>query len=224
MGRTLFPVAAAVTVRVVLPGIPPEVAVMVAVPSATAVARPPLLTVATDVMDELQVVTCVVISWLAPSEYVPKAANCRVFPTNSLGLAGAKDMEDRVAAVTVRSVLPEIVPKVAMTLQVPTARPVARPVLLLIDATDVSDKLQMTCMVISRLAPSEYVPVAVNCLVMPTAMLGLTGVTAIETSVGVDDPPPPPLPPLPPHPATSTQIRIRNAILLDFIDAHSWRD
>ena len=56
-----------VTVRVVLPAIPPEVAEMVAVPIATDMARPLLLTVATDVLDELQV-TCVVMSWVVPSE------------------------------------------------------------------------------------------------------------------------------------------------------------
>jgi hypothetical protein len=49
-----------VTVRVVFPEILPTVAVMFAVPAATAVARP-LLTVATDVLDEPQV-TCVVRS------------------------------------------------------------------------------------------------------------------------------------------------------------------
>jgi hypothetical protein len=58
---------AAVTVRVVLPEILPEVAVMVEVPAARAVAKPLLLTVATEVLDELQV-TCVLISWLVPSE------------------------------------------------------------------------------------------------------------------------------------------------------------
>ena len=42
------------TVSVVLPRIVPEVAVMVAVPRAMAVARPLLSTVATDVLDELQ--------------------------------------------------------------------------------------------------------------------------------------------------------------------------
>ena len=50
-----------VTVRVLLPEIPPEVAEMVAVPTATDVARPLPLTVATDVLDELQV-TWVVMS------------------------------------------------------------------------------------------------------------------------------------------------------------------
>jgi hypothetical protein len=52
---------AAVTVRVAFPGIPPEAALMIAVPTATAAARPLLLTVATDVFEELQV-TCVVRS------------------------------------------------------------------------------------------------------------------------------------------------------------------
>ena len=62
---------AKITVRVVLPKEPvsekllgvAEVAVMVAVPAETAVARPLLSTVATDGFDELQV-TCVVISWV----------------------------------------------------------------------------------------------------------------------------------------------------------------
>jgi hypothetical protein len=49
------------TVRVVPPEKIPEVAVMAVVPGATAVARPVLLRVATDVFDELQM-TCVVIS------------------------------------------------------------------------------------------------------------------------------------------------------------------
>jgi hypothetical protein len=49
------------TIRVVLPEIPPEVAVMVAVPAATAVAKPLLLTVVTNVSDEIHV-ACVVIS------------------------------------------------------------------------------------------------------------------------------------------------------------------
>jgi len=45
----------------VFPEILPEVAVMVAGPAATAVARPLLSTVATNASDELQV-TCVLIS------------------------------------------------------------------------------------------------------------------------------------------------------------------
>ena len=84
-----------------------------------------------------------VISWVVPSEYVPKAANCRVFPTNSLGLAGAKDMEDRVAGVTVRVVFPEILPEVTVMVADPVATAVARPLLLTV-ASDVLDELQVT--------------------------------------------------------------------------------
>ena len=58
---------AGATVRVVFPEILPEVAEIVDVPTATAVARPLLFTVATDILDDLQV-TCMVISWLVPSE------------------------------------------------------------------------------------------------------------------------------------------------------------
>ena len=172
---------AEVTVRVVLPRYSREVAVMVAVPAATAVARPLLLTVATDVLDELQV-TCVVISWVVPSEYVPEAVNCWVVPAGMLGLAGVTDMEDRVAAVTVRVVVPEILPEVAVMVAVPAATAVARPLLLTV-ATDVLDELQVTCVVISWLVPSEYVPEAVNCLVFPTGTLGLAGVTDMEDRV-----------------------------------------
>jgi len=102
--------------------------------------------------------------------------------------------------------------------EVPALMAVARPLPLTV-ATAVLDELQMTCVVISLLVPSEYVPVAVNCLVTPPGMLGLVGVTAIEKSVAVGDPPP-----LPPHPATSAEIRIRSGILLDFINAHPGRD
>ena len=151
-------------------------------PAATAVARPLLLTVATDVLDELQV-TCAVISWLVPSEYVPEAANCWVSPTGMLGLTGVTDMEDRVAEVTVRVVAPRDRPgKVAVMVAVPAATAVARPVLLTV-ATDVLDELQVTCVVISWLVPSEYAPEAVNCWVTPTRMLGLAGVTDMEDRV-----------------------------------------
>ena len=140
-----------VTVRVVLPKIVPEVtlmvAVMVAVPAATAVARPLLSTVATDVFVELQV-TCVVISWLVPSEYAPEAANCWVTPTGMLGLTGVTDMEDRVAGVTVRAVAPEIVPEVAVMTTTPAAMALPRPLLLTV-ASDVLLEVQVTRVVIS---------------------------------------------------------------------------
>jgi hypothetical protein len=56
---------AAVTVRVVEPLMVPDFAVIVAVPTATAEANPPLLTVAVDVADELQVAVLVRF-WVVP--------------------------------------------------------------------------------------------------------------------------------------------------------------
>ena len=172
---------AEVTVRVVLPEILPEVAVLVAVPAEMAVAMPLALTVATDVFTEVQV-TSVVISWLVPSEYVPAAINCWATPTGVLGLAGIKAMEDRVAEVTVRAVLPEILPEVAVMVAVPAETHVARPLLLIV-ATDVFDEVQVTCMLTSWLVPSEYLPVAINCWVVPAGMLGAAGVTVMEDRV-----------------------------------------
>ena len=66
-GKFLVKLHFKITVRVVSPEIVPEVAVMVAVPTATDMARPLLLTPATKILDEVQV-TCVVILWLVPSE------------------------------------------------------------------------------------------------------------------------------------------------------------
>ena len=77
-----------------------------------------------------------------------------VSPAGTLELAGVTDMEDRVAGVTVRIVFPEMVPEVAVMVDVPAATPVARPLLLTV-ATDISDDLQVTFVVISRLVPSE---------------------------------------------------------------------
>ena len=172
---------AEVTVRVVLPEIVPEVAVIEAVPAATAVARPLLLTVTTDVFEEVQV-TCAVISRLMPSEYVPVAVNCWVTPTGILGLTGVTDTEDRVAEVTVRVLFPEINPEAAVMVVVPAATVVTRPLLLTV-ATDGFDEVQMTCVVISKLVPPEYPPKAVNSWVTPMGMLGLAGVTDMEDRI-----------------------------------------
>ena len=82
---------------------------MVVAPAATGVARPELVTVAAEVLDEFQL-ACVVISWLVPSEYVPVAANCWVSPTGMPGLAGVTAIEERLAEVAVRVVLPDLLP------------------------------------------------------------------------------------------------------------------
>jgi len=179
---------AVVTVRVELPEAPPNVAVIVVEPSATAVARPlepaVLLTVATASNEELQV-TDAVRSWLVLSDMIPVAVNCRVVPTAMLGFVGAIWIDDSVAGVTVRVVLSEIVPDVAEMTVEPAAKAVARPLepaVLLTEATVVSLELQVTDAVMSWVVLSKKIPVAVNCLVVPSPMLGFVGVTWIDTS------------------------------------------
>ena len=122
---------AAVTVRVAVPDFPLKVAVMVAVPAALAVAKPLLATVAVVVLDEVQV-TCVVIVWVDPSEYVPVAVNCWVVPATLVAVAGVTAMEDRVTAVTVRVAVPDFPLKAAVMVAEPAETAVARPLLLIV--------------------------------------------------------------------------------------------
>ena len=101
-----------------------------------------------------------------------------------LGLAGVTAMEDRVAEFTSRVVLPEIFPEVAvMIVPAPTATAVATPLLFTV-TMEALDELQVTNAVISRLDPSENVPVAVKGWVTPTGILGLAGVTEMEDRGG----------------------------------------
>ena len=82
------------------------------------------------------------------------AVNCCVFPGARLGLAGITAMEDKVAAVTVRVAVPDLPLKVALMVAEPAATPVASPLLLIV-AADVGKALQVTCVVIFWLVPSE---------------------------------------------------------------------
>jgi hypothetical protein len=82
------------------------------------------------------------------------AVSCWLTPRGMLGATGVTAMEDKVAAVTVRVVLTEMPPWVAVMVAAPTVTAAARPVLLIV-ATEVLDEVQRTSVVISRLAPSE---------------------------------------------------------------------
>lgn len=64
------------------------------------------------------------------------------------------------------------------------ARPFV-PAALLIVAIEVSEELHVTTLVMSMLLLSEYIPVALNCIVASKCDIGLTGVTLIETRVAV---------------------------------------
>ena len=87
----------------------PLVAVMVVLPAAKAVARPELLTVATDVFDELHV-TVVVRFCVLPSLYVPVAVNCANLPCGTVALLGVTAIETNEAGLTVSMVLALMAP------------------------------------------------------------------------------------------------------------------
>ncbi len=119
-------------------------AVMIERPAATHVAKPLPSIVATDRLDEFQA-TWALISRFVPSENIPIAVNSWVIPagvSGMLGLAGLTDMEVRVARVTLIVVVPEISPKMAVTMAVPGVIPLAKPVLSTV-ATELLDEVQV---------------------------------------------------------------------------------
>jgi hypothetical protein len=63
---------------------------------------------------------------------------------------------------------------------VPTA--LASPAVLIV-ATAAAEELHVAVLVRFCVLPSEYVPVAVNCCVLPLVIDAFAGVTAIDTSV-----------------------------------------
>ena len=86
------------TVRVAEPVMVPEVADIVVVPAAILVARPEVLTVAIDGLDDSQF-AAVVRFWVDPSLYEPVAANCWVDPALMDGLPGVTEMDTKVFVV-----------------------------------------------------------------------------------------------------------------------------
>ena len=173
---------AAVTVRPVEPEIEPSVADIVTGPGETAVANPVLLIVAHVVSEEAQVTWLVRFS-VDLSENVPVAVNCSVSPVGRLVLAGVTAIDWSVAAVTVRPVEPEMLPRVADMVTGPGETAVANPALLIV-AHVTSEEAHVTWFVKSSVDPSDSMPVAVNCSVSPLGRLVLAGVTAIDVSVG----------------------------------------
>jgi len=172
-----------VTVRVVVPLMLPEAAWMVVLPVATPAAKPAPLIVATAVFVELQV-TELVRFCVLPSLYVPVAVNCWLIPLATDGVTGVTAIEANTGGVTVRVVDPLMPPDVATITLLPVATALARPVAL-IAATPVLVELQVTELVRFCVLLSLYVPVAVNCWLMPLAIEALAGVTTIETKAAV---------------------------------------
>ena len=82
---------------------------------------------------------------------MPVAVNCWVTPAGILcilGVGGVIEIEDKVAEFTVRLVLPEILPEVAVMAALPAATAVARPLMFTV-ATNISEELQATCAVMA---------------------------------------------------------------------------
>src|SRR5271163_1345066 len=172
---------AAVTVSKVEPLMDDDVAVIVEFPTPAPEASPTALIVAMAVVPELQV-TVEVRFCDVPSLNVPVAVNCCVAPLVIDGFAGVTAIDCSVAAVTVRSVEPEIDDDVAVIVEVPTPAPLARPAALIV-AVEVVPELHVTVPVKFWVEPSLNVPVAVNCCVAPLVIEGFAGVTAIDCNV-----------------------------------------
>ena len=157
---------AAFTVSNVLPGVVPDIAVIVTVPSFSPVAKPLTVMEAIVFADELHV-TVFVMSWLVPSENVPVAVYCCCTPNGIVILSGVTAIELSVAVVTVNAAAFDVTePDVAVIIVVPAfisacAVPCV-PIALLMVAIVVSEEFQVTVLVTSFVLPSAKVPFAVK--------------------------------------------------------------
>jgi hypothetical protein len=169
------------TLSVAVALIKPDVAVMMAVPTPSPLANPPLAMLAT-VEDELQV-TELVRSCALPSLYVPVAANCWLVPLAIDALPGLTDNDTNTGAVTAKLAEPVMVPEVAVIVVVPGATLVAYPAAPIV-ATPETDDAQVADCVKSCVLPSVDVPTASNCCPAPSGIAAPLGVIVTETNVG----------------------------------------
>jgi hypothetical protein len=179
---------AGVTVSVApLEVIPESFAVIVVVPFAADVATPELLMLGTTVFEENQVASDV-MSCVVLSENFPVAVNCWVRPRAILWLAGVTVIDVRTAGVTVSVAAGDEATEsniAEMTVE-PSATAVASPCdrgALLMVATAVLDEVHVAHVVKPCMVLSDNVPVAMNCRVVPLAILALRGVTAIDATL-----------------------------------------
>jgi hypothetical protein len=136
--------AGAVTVKVVLAVTPFSDAVMIELPCAKLVAIPLAFSVVTTMLLEVQI-TAPEILPVVPSEYEPVAVNVTGLPFGVEGARGLMLIAVNTAAVTDRLAAGEAIPFAnAKTVVVPTATPVATPVVLLIVATAVLPDIHIT--------------------------------------------------------------------------------
>lgn len=117
-----------------------------------------------------------------PSLKVPLAVNLSVVPFSIRGLAGLTVIAVKCAVETVSPVEPLTEPRAALIVALPAAMLDAKPWPLM-DAAEALEEVQSTLALMSCAVESLKLPVAVYCLVVPTAMVELAGVTAIESRV-----------------------------------------
>lgn len=91
-------------------------------------------------------------------------------------------MDCSTAGVTVTVLVPTWPARLALMREDPRFNAVTKP-LPLIGATTGSAEVQFTCAETSRTLASENVPVAAICKLMPLAIPGSTGVTAMDCNV-----------------------------------------
>ena len=142
----------AVTVKVVEPLIAPKAASIVVCPTATAVASPVVLIVATPGADELHAAALVTLCVLA-SLYVPVAVNCCVANTMIKAFAGVTVIDSNAGPVTERVVEPRIEFKAAAIVVPPGETLVASPAALIV-ATPGADELHAAVLVRFCVLPS----------------------------------------------------------------------
>jgi len=112
---------------------------------------------------------------------VPVAVNCCVVPSATVEVCGLIAIDTSAVGVTVSSVELLTVPEVAVMFAVPIATLCASPPLLIVAVEGVSED-HVAVPVRFCVLLSVNVPVAVNCWLVPFAIDGAAGVTAIETS------------------------------------------
>ena len=96
-----------------------------------------------------------------------------------LEFVGVTAIETKLAEVTVSDAVPLTPPDVAVMVTIPVPVLLANPVESML-VTDVEDEDQFR-EVSSCVLPSSKLPTALNCKVVPKAIDGVAGVTAIET-------------------------------------------
>jgi hypothetical protein len=97
-------------------------------------------------------------------------------------LGGVVVIDFSVAAVTVTAAAADTPPRVAVIVALPTPIALTRPSLLTV-VIAFEDEVQIAKAVRSWVVPSEKLPVAVTCTVVPLAIEEPGGVTVIDVSV-----------------------------------------